>query len=44
MKSPLTKEIEARSEKAYKPSNTEKVTGLVAGSAVDAVSMGAFNG
>lgn len=44
MKSPLTKEIEARSEKAYKPSNTEKVTGRVAGSAVDAVSMGAFNG
>ena len=44
MKSPLTKEIEARSEKAYKPSTTEKVTGRVAGSAVDAVSMGAFNG
>lgn len=44
MKSPLTKEIEARSEKAYKPSITEKVTGRVAGSAVDAVSMGAFNG
>ena len=44
MKSPLTKEIEARSEKAYKPSNAEKVTGRVAGSAVDAVSMGAFNG
>ena len=44
MKSPLTKEIEARGEKAYKPSNAEKVAGRVAGSAVDAVSLGAFNG
>ena len=44
MKSPLTKEIEARGEKAYKPSDAEKVAGRVAGSAVDAVSLGAFNG
>ena len=44
MKSPLTKEIEARGEKAYKPSNAENVAGRVAGSAVDAVSLGAFNG
>ena len=44
MKSPLTKEIEARGEKAYKPSRAEKVAGRVAGSAVDAVSLGAFNG
>ena len=44
MKSPLTKEIEARGEKAYKPSRVEKVAGRVAGSAVDAVSLGAFNG
>ena len=44
MKSPLTKEIEARGEKAYKPSNAEKVAGRVAGSSVDAVSLGAFNG
>lgn len=44
MKSPLTKEIETRGEKAYKPSRAEKVAGRVAGSAVDAVSLGAFNG
>ena len=44
MKSPLTKEIEARGEKAYKPSRAEKVAGRVVGSAVDAVSLGAFNG
>ena len=44
MKSPLTKEIEERGEKAYKPSRAEKVAGRVAGSAVDAVSLGAFNG
>ena len=44
MKSPLTKDIEARGEKAYKPSRAEKVAGRVAGSAVDAVSLGAFNG
>lgn len=44
MKSPLTKEIEARGEKAYKPSHAEKTAGRVAGSAVDAVALGAFNG
>ena len=44
MKSPLTKEIEACGEKAYKPSRAENVAGRVAGSAVDAVSLGAFNG
>ena len=44
MKSPLTKEIETRGEKAYKPSRAEKVAGRVTGSAVDAVSLGAFNG
>jgi hypothetical protein len=44
MKSPLTKEIEARGEKAYKPSRAERVAGRMAGSAVDAVSLGAFNG
>ena len=44
MKSPLTKEIEARGEKAYKPSRAENLAGRVAGSAVDAVSLGAFNG
>ena len=42
MKSPLTKEIEARGEKAYKPNNAEKVAGKVLGSATDAVSLGAF--
>lgn len=42
MKSPLTKEIEARGEKAYKPNKTEKVAGKVLGSATDAVSFGAI--
>ncbi len=44
MKSPLTKEIEARGEKAYKPNHAEKIAGSVAGSAVDAVSLGAIGG
>ena len=40
MKSPLTAEIEARSEKAYKPSKTEKFAGKATASVVDAVTMG----
>ena len=40
MKSPLTKEIEARGEKAYKPNKAEKAAGKVLGSATDAVSFG----
>lgn len=40
MKSPLTKEIEERGEKAYHPSTTEKMSGRAVGSAVDAISMG----
>ena len=42
MKSPLTKEIEARGEKAYKPNKAEKAAGKVLGSATDAVSFGAI--
>ena len=41
MKSPLTKEIEARGEKAYKPNKAEKAARKVLGSATDAVSFGA---
>lgn len=40
MKSPLTAEIEARDEKAYKPSKTEKFAGKATASVVDAVTMG----
>ena len=40
MKSPLTAEIEARGEKAYKPSKTEKFAGRATASVVDAVTMG----
>lgn len=40
MKSPLTAEIEARGEKAYKPSRTEKFAGRATASVVDAVTMG----
>ena len=40
MKSPLTAEIEARGEKAYKPSKTEKLAGKATASVVDAVTMG----
>ena len=40
MKSPLTKEIEERGEKAYHPSTTEKMSGRAVGSAMDAISMG----
>lgn len=40
MKSPLTAEIEARGEKAYKPSKTEKFVGRATASVVDAVTMG----
>ena len=40
MKSPLTREIEERGEKAYNPSKVEKGAGKVLGSAVDAVSLG----
>lgn len=40
MKSPLTVEIEARGEKAYKPSKTEKFVGRATASVVDAVTMG----
>lgn len=40
MKSPLTAEIEARGEKAYKPSKTEKFAGKATASVVDAVTMG----
>ena len=39
MKSPLTAEIEARGEKAYKPSKTEKFAGKATASVVDAVTM-----
>lgn len=39
MKSPLTVEIEARGEKAYKPSKTEKFAGRATASVVDAVTM-----
>lgn len=42
MKSPLTKEIESRGEKAYKPNKAEKAAGKVLGSATDAVSFGAI--
>lgn len=40
LKSPLTAEIEARGEKAYKPSKTEKFVGRATASVVDAVTMG----
>lgn len=40
MKSPLTAEIEARGEKAYKPSKTEKFAGKATASVVDAMTMG----
>ena len=40
LKSPLTAEIEARGEKAYKPSKTEKFVGKATASVVDAVTMG----
>ena len=40
IKSPLTAEIEARGEKAYKPSKTEKFAGKATASVVDAVTMG----
>ena len=40
LKSPLTAEIEARGEKAYKPSKTEKFAGRATASVVDAVAMG----
>ena len=40
LKSPLTAEIEARGEKAYKPSKTEKFAGKATASVVDAVTMG----
>lgn len=40
VKSPLTAEIEARGEKAYKPSKTEKFAGRATASVVDAVTMG----
>jgi hypothetical protein len=40
MKSPLTAEIEARGEKAYKLSKTEKFAGRATASVVDAVTMG----
>lgn len=40
MKSPLTAEIEARGEKTYKPSKTEKFAGKATASVVDAVTMG----
>lgn len=40
MKSPLTAEIEARGEKAYKPSKTEKFAGKATASVVDTVTMG----
>ena len=40
MKSPLTAEIEARGEKAYKPSRTEKFAGRATASVMDAVTMG----
>ena len=40
MKSPLTAEIGARGEKAYKPSKTEKFAGKATASVVDAVTMG----
>ena len=40
MKSPLTAEIEARGEKAYKPSKMEKFAGRATASVVDAVTMG----
>lgn len=44
MKSPLTAEIEARGEKAYKPSKTEKFAGRATASVVDAVTMGGIGG
>lgn len=40
LKSPLTAEIEARGEKAYKPSKTEKFAGRATASVVDVVTMG----
>lgn len=40
LKSPLTAEIEARGEKAYNPSKTEKFAGRATASVVDAVTMG----
>ena len=40
MKSPLTAEIEARGEKAYKPSKTEKFAGRATALVMDAVTMG----
>ena len=39
-KSPLTAEIEAKGEAAYKPSKIEKAAGWAAGATVDAVAMG----
>ncbi len=40
MKSPLTAEIEARGEKAYKPSKAETFAGKATASVVDAVTLG----
>ncbi len=40
LKSPLTAEIEARGEKAYKPSKTETFAGKATASVVDAVTLG----
>lgn len=40
LKSPLTAEIEARGEKVYKPSKTEKFAGRATASVVDAVTLG----
>ncbi len=40
LKSPLTAEIEARGEKAYKPSNAETFAGKATASVVDAVTLG----
>lgn len=39
-KSPLTTEIEAKGEAAYKPSDTEKAAGWAAGATADAVTLG----
>ena len=40
LKSPLASEIEARGERAYRPSGTEKVAGKATGAVIDAVSLG----
>lgn len=40
MQSPLEAEIEARGEKAFRPSKTEKTAGTVIGSVADAASLG----